>query len=135
MVELPVLTRSRNPGDVIQRADLATIWLRSEQTPSNALTDLHDVVGKTPNRPLRANQPLRPLDVELPVVIKRNDLVLIVLEEPGLYLTAEGKALDEGGIGSVIRVTNVQSSRTIDTVVLGSGRVAVRTVGLQQAAF
>lgn len=135
MVALPVLTRARNPGDLIQAGDLTTIWLRSEIVPANAVADARELVGKTPSRPLRANLPMRGTDVMVPVVIKRNELVLIVLEQPGMYLTAEGKALDDGGIGSVIRVTNVQSARTIDAVVLGSGRVAVRLPGTQLAAY
>jgi flagella basal body P-ring formation protein FlgA len=99
------------------------------------VTDPALLVGKTPRRPLRANAPLRPGDVELPIVIHRNDLVLIVLERPGMYMTAQGKALEDGGQGAVIRVANTQSSRTIDAVILGAGRVGVQAAGLAPATF
>ncbi len=63
------------------------------------------------------------------MLVKRNDLVLMVLQEPGMSLTAQGKALEDGGAGSVIRVSNVQSDRIVDAVVVESGRVTVRMPG------
>ncbi len=131
LVELPVLARTVMPGETIQPADLTTSWLRADLTPAGAVTDPQALIGKTPRRPLRPGQAFRPLDVELPLVIKRNDLVLIVLERPGMYLTAEGKALEDGGKGSVIRVMNVQSNRSVDAVDEESGRVSIRLAGPQ----
>jgi flagella basal body P-ring formation protein FlgA len=50
-----------------------------------------------------------------------------------MYLTAQGKALDDGGQGSVIRVANTQSNRTIEAVVQAAGRVAVQPPSVAQA--
>jgi flagella basal body P-ring formation protein FlgA len=135
LVELAVLGRAVMPGDVIRADDVSTDWVRVELAPPGGVTDPRLLVGKTPRRPLRAATPVRPSDVELPVVIKRNDLVLIVLERPGIYLTAQGKALEDGGQGSTIRVANTQSNRTVDAVVLGTGKVAVQPAGLGPATF
>jgi flagella basal body P-ring formation protein FlgA len=135
MIELPVLARTVMPGERITAQDITLSWMRTELTPAGAIANTQELIGKTPRRPLRAGQPFRPLDVETPIVVHRNDFVLIVLERPGLYLTAQGKALEDGGQGNVIKVMNVQSNRSLDAVVDGDGQVSVRLSGPQQASF
>lgn len=133
LITVPVLARPMMPGEIVRPEDITTADYRVDQVQAGGIMDPHDMIGETPRHPLRAAQPLRVSDLQVPVVIKRNDLVLIVLERPGLYLTAEGRALEDGGKGTVIRVTNTQSKRTIDATVLGAGQVAVRAPGIQQA--
>jgi len=133
LITVPVLTRPMMPGEVVRPEDITTADFRADQMQAGGVMDPRDLVGETPRHPLHASQPLRAGDLQVPVLVKRNDLVLIVLERPGLYLTAEGRALEDGGKGMVIRVTNTQSKRTIDATVLGTGQVAVRAVTVQQA--
>jgi flagella basal body P-ring formation protein FlgA len=133
LITMPVLARPMVPGELVRPEDVTTADFRADQIQGGGVMDARELIGQTPRHPLRAAQLLRASDLQVPVVIKRNDLVLIVLERPGLYLTAEGRALEDGGKGNVIRVTNTQSKRTIDAVVLGSGQVAVRVPGIQQA--
>lgn len=135
MIDVPVLTHPMAPGEMLSTADVTWTQVASAAFPSGDIMDVQELVGRTPRHPLPAGQPLRATDLQVPVVIKRNEPVLIVLERPGLYLTAEGKALEDGGQGALIHVVNIQSNRTIDAVVLGSGQVAVRAPGVQQAAI
>jgi len=133
LITVPVLARPMMPGEVVRPEDITTADFRTDQIQPGGVMDPHEMIGETPRHPLHASQPLRAGDLQMPVLIKRNDLVLIVLERPGLYLTAEGRALEDGGKGMVIRVTNTQSKRTIDATVLGVDQVAVRAVTVQQA--
>jgi len=133
IIAMPVLNRPMMPGEIVHAEDITTAEYRVDQMQAGGVMDPRELVGETPRHPLHAGQPLRASDLQVPVVVKRNDLVLIVLERPGLYLTAEGRALEDGGKGTVIRVTNTQSKRTIDATVLGTGQVAVRTTTVQQA--
>jgi flagella basal body P-ring formation protein FlgA len=48
-----------------------------------------------------------------PVVVGRNQSVVIRLEKPGLLVTAVGKALEDGRAGGQIKVRNVDSQRII----------------------
>lgn len=133
MIDVPVLAHPMTPGEKVVAGDVTWTAVASAAFPAGDIMDPQEMIGRTPRHPLAAGQPLRPVDLQVPIVIKRNDPVLIVLERPGLYLTAEGKALDEGGRDAVIRVVNVQSNRTIDAIILESGKVAVRTPAVQQA--
>jgi flagella basal body P-ring formation protein FlgA len=42
-----------------------------------------------------------------------------------MTLTARARALEDGGEGDVVRVTNLESRKIIDAVVTGSGEVRV----------
>jgi len=134
LIDIPVLSRSMAPGEQVAAADVTWTQVPSATIPGGDIMDPQEIIGRTPRHPLQSGMPLRPMDLQLPVVVKRNEAVLIVLEKPGLYMTAEGKALEDGGRGEFIRVVNVQSNRIIDAVVLGSGQVAVRPAGVQQAS-
>jgi len=48
-----------------------------------------------------------------PVVVERNQSVIIRLEKPGLLVTAVGKTLEDGRAGEQIKVRNVDSQRII----------------------
>jgi flagellar basal body P-ring formation protein FlgA len=135
MTDIPVLAHPMMPGEQVAANDITWTQVPSANLPAGNISDPQEMMGRTPRHPLQAGQPLRPLDLQVPIVIKRNDAVLIVLERPGLYMTAEGKALEDGGRGAAIRVVNIQSNRTVDATVLASGQVAVRPPSVQQAAI
>jgi flagella basal body P-ring formation protein FlgA len=125
MTRLLVLNHALSPGDIIRAGDIETLPLRAERAAPDAITDARDLVGKTPRRALRAHEPLRGSDVRAPLVVRKDDLVTIVLETPGMRLTAQGKALEDGGLGAAIRIANTKSSRVIEAVVTGPNLVAV----------
>jgi flagella basal body P-ring formation protein FlgA len=84
-----------------------------------------DLAGFSPKRTLRAGTPIRVAEVQPPVVVSKGALVTLVLDTPSMTLTARGRALEDGGDGDTIRVTNAQSRTTVQGVVTGAGKVAV----------
>jgi flagella basal body P-ring formation protein FlgA len=58
-----------------------------------------------------------------PVLVRRNETVLIQLELPGLTVTAMGTALQEGRTGDYVKVRNADSSRIIICKVSPDGSV------------
>ncbi len=130
MARLPALNRPVAPGEVIAARDIETQELRADRVGPDLIVDARELVGKTPRHALRAHEPLRAFDVQAPVIVHRDDLVTIVLETPTLRLSTQGKALEDGGMGATIRITNTKSSRVIDATVTGHNLVAVATPGL-----
>lgn len=129
VIQIPTLARPMVPGEVIGAGDVAWISVDVGRLPAGQVMDARDLVGRTPRRPVRAQEPLRPVDLEIPVLVHRNDSVLIVLQAPGMTLTAQGKALEDGGRGEMIRVVNIQSNRTIDATVVAVGQVGLAAPG------
>jgi flagella basal body P-ring formation protein FlgA len=58
-----------------------------------------------------------------PVVVERNKSVIIRFENPGLLITAVGKAMQQGRVGEYIKVKNVSSQKTIIAKVNEDGTV------------
>jgi flagella basal body P-ring formation protein FlgA len=125
MAEVPVPARLLAAGETIAAADITTATLRADRLGADMLLQTSDLVGKTPRHALRPGEPVHASDVEVPLVVHRGSLVTILLETRALRLSAEGKAMDDGGMGAVIRVANTKSSRVIDAVVAGPGTVTV----------
>jgi len=123
--DVPVPARLLAPGETISASDVTTATLRTDRVSPDMLLQASDLVGKTPRHQLRPGEPVRANDIEVPLVVHRGSLVTIVLETPSLRLSAEGKAMDDGSVGAVIRVANTKSSRVIDAVVSGPGTVTV----------
>jgi len=124
--EVPTLIRPIGAGETIATGDIQLVSVRADRLGPDALLQASDLVGKAARHTLRAGQPLRQGDVETPVVIHRGSIVTIVLDSASLHLTVEGKAVEDGSLGAVIRVSNTKSSRVIDAVVTGPNTVAVR---------
>lgn len=132
-VPVPVLRRSMNPGDVIAAADIEWSAIR-EDARRDMVLDPAKLIGMTPRQRLRAATPLRESEVRAPIVVERNAAVTIVLRTAAMTLTAQGRALEDGARGDVIRVSNLQSKKTIEAAVAGPDLVTVRLVDSRLAA-
>lgn len=124
-VQIPVLANRIMPGDIIGKQDVDWIKVRASSLQNDTVVDIADLVGKTPTRTIAADQPVHIRDVRNPVLIQRGQLVTVYHQTPLMTLTVQGKALQNGSKGDVIRVKNTRSNTVIDAVVISSGRVAV----------
>ncbi len=83
------------------------------------------VVGLQLHRPLAAEAPVFTADLGPPAIIERNALVTMVLEAPGLSLSAQGRALEAAPRGGLVPVMNLASRTVVEGEVVGPGRVRV----------
>jgi flagella basal body P-ring formation protein FlgA len=67
-------------------------------------------------------------DLVKPQLVKRSEPVILYFEVPGIVLSARGKAEDNGALGDVVNITNVQSKRIIQGTVTGPGQVTVTSL-------
>lgn len=82
--------------------------------------------GLIARRSLRANTVLRPNmaePVKSPIVVKRNQNVVIRIEKPGFLITAVGTTMQDGKTGEYIKVRNVDSQRIIIARINADGSV------------
>ena len=84
-----------------------------------------DIAGRAARTSLRAGQGLRASDLMKPEVVKKNEMVLLHYEVPGIVLTMRGQALESGTEGDMVNVLNIQSKRTIQGVIMGAGRITI----------
>lgn len=129
VVQIPVLSRRVIPGDVIGPGDIDWLDVRADQTTSDTAATDAQLIGMTPRRGVSTNQPVRLRDLQSPRMVDKGTLVTITLSTPSMTLTTQGKALQDGGKGEVIRVVNTQSNRIVEATVAGPNVVAVAKPG------
>jgi flagella basal body P-ring formation protein FlgA len=134
MLDMPVLTRLVAPGETIAAQDVETITLPADRLNQSFVVGAADLIGKTPKRTIRPGEPIRPTDVQTPIVIRRGELVTVVLQSAALLLTAQAKALEDGTQGQAIRVSNTRSGKTLDATVNGPGTVILATLSTPPVA-
>jgi flagella basal body P-ring formation protein FlgA len=127
-VEVPVLARNMGTDEVIRQDDIKWIRMANDQIRRDVIVNVESVVGMAAKRQLRADQPLRAMDLRRPLMVEKNTPVTLVLNASGLTLTLKGLALQDGAEGDTVRVTNTQSKTVIEGTVTGAGVVAVRSI-------
>jgi len=125
MIEVPTLNHRIPKGQIISKNDITWLKLRADRTQRDIIVQADNLIGMTPKRHLRPETPIRMADIQRPVVVTKGSLVTIILKTPGLSLTSQGRALQNGADGDTIRINNTNTSRTIEAVVIGSNLVTV----------
>ena len=125
MSEIPVPARDLPRGTVIKAADLKWIRMPTRRLHREVIGDTADLIGKTPRRSLRRDRPIRFAEVRRPSLVNKRGLVTLHLRVGNMSLSARGKAMQDGSLGDVVRVTNLQSKTIVEGVVIGPNKVRI----------
>ena len=93
--------------------------------PAGVVNDPATVLGKRTRRAIGAQTPLRADLIELPPLVKRGDMVMIVAESNGLKITTLGQVKKRGRLGERIPVINMDSKKILYGRVIDSNTVKV----------
>lgn len=123
----PVLVRDIARGEIIADADLE--WSQAVSPAGLYLDAAEDIVGKEARRPLRQGAGVRKNDIASPILIRRGDIVTMLIEKPGLRLTQAGVAEQNGAVGDIVDIRNANSDRKIKAVVVAENLARVAAAG------
>ena len=123
--KLPVLSHAMNRGETITAQDLVWTEIRDDNLHQDLVIDPKQIVGMEPRSLVKSNAPIRMADLQRPMAISRNGLVTMTLQTPYMTLTTQGKALEDGGVGDVVRITNLQTKQVVEARVQAPGMVVV----------
>lgn len=124
---VPVIVAARRlaAGDVLRPDDVRLLRLRAERVRPGTAERLEQVIGQQLRRPVATDLPLYVADVTPPHLVQRHGAVTMVLDVPGLALTAQGRALEGAPRGAMVPVMNLASRSVVEAEVIGPGRVRV----------
>jgi flagellar basal body P-ring formation protein FlgA len=131
-VAVPVADIER--GEPLKAQDFILTKRPAGQVGSDVVAPLADLIGMVPRRVLRAGEPVRNADIAKPVLVEKNQLVMVMYNAKGFSLTMRGRANSNGTMGETIKVQNPQSKRIVDAVVTGYGQVSVSAPPAPQVA-
>ena len=83
---------------------------------------------------MAADMPFAAADLSAPPLVEKNAAVTLVLEAPGLSLSAQGRALEAAPRGALVPVMNLASRSVVEGEVIGPGRVRVPMGAVPTAA-
>jgi flagella basal body P-ring formation protein FlgA len=121
MADSVVATRTIRAQSVITLEDLAMV----PADIAGALTAPDAAVGQEAKVTLFAGRPVRAADLVSAALIQRNQVVSVVYQVAGLTIRTDGRALERGGAGAVIKVMNLSSHLTVQGAISPDGSVRV----------
>jgi flagella basal body P-ring formation protein FlgA len=125
MERVPVAVARLTAGAIITAADLHTARIRASQIATDVVRSADEAIGLELREAIASGQPVPRAELMRPVLVKKGARVVMLLDSPGLAVTAEGLALEAGGEGDRIRVQNPVSRAIVQGEVLADGRVRV----------
>lgn len=124
-VDVPVPVRRVAPGEILSEADLTTVPMPAHRLSAGTVASVAELVGLASRRQLAPGRLIQASSVGAPIVVERNRPVTLVYEQDGLFLAAEARALQDGGVGDTVRVMNPSSNSVVSGLVTGPQTVAV----------
>jgi len=84
------------------------------------LTSIQDISGKVAKTAIAANQIVYATMLNKQKLIKRNNMVTVIFDDPQMSVTMRALALQEGSEGDIIQVKNIDSRRIFDAQVVSN---------------
>lgn len=127
LIPVPVMREMTRAGTIIGQRDIEIINLPARSVKSGMILSFEDIDGMTPRRLLHAGKPILDNEIEAPQIVSRGEMITITFEDGPLSLSTEGRALQNGAKGDVVRVVNSASNKTIQGLITADKQVSVIT--------
>lgn len=112
-------------GRPISISDLEIQRQALSKVPSGVLTSPDEAIGMISRRTLFPGMLLTNRNIEAPVVVRRNQVVPVLLKSGALTVQAQGRALANGRVGDLINCANLNSREEFQGIVRQDGVVVV----------
>jgi flagella basal body P-ring formation protein FlgA len=106
---------------VLEAADLTE---SAEAVPGGVAT-IEAAAGREAKVTLYPGRPILASQIGPPAIVARNQIVRMVFLRGPLAIEADGRALDRGGAGDLVRVMNLGSKQIVTGAVAADGSVEV----------
>ena len=126
---VPVLKTQLQKGELIKAEDLDYIDVRNNELGANVVVSAENLIGMAPRRGIAAFKPMTASDITSPVLVKKGEIVTMVLQNSEMTLTTQGKALENGAVGETVRIVNPSSGQSIEGVVTAVKTVSITSPG------
>ncbi|MCL2673397.1 MAG: flagellar basal body P-ring formation chaperone FlgA [Alphaproteobacteria bacterium] len=122
LVNAAVLIVPVRAGEIIH-ADM--VEYREVRPITSIIMNENELIGKQARTTLRAGVGVSRNQVRMPYSVLRNRPVTVRYVNHGMVMTIQGRALDNGAKGELIRVQNTKSNKIVDAVVMSSSVVQI----------
>lgn len=120
-----VMTGDVERGDLITTSHLAEREMWIEPTGRMPIATAAELIGQKARARLTAGQVIREGHVEAPVMIKRNDMIRVIVVSGGCRISLKARACSDGRLGDPIEIKMEKSRRSFVGTVDGPGSAIV----------
>jgi flagella basal body P-ring formation protein FlgA len=122
-----VVARTRlKKGDIISSAEAATEERDIAVLNPNIIKGMDNVLGKEVKTFIPSGNPIYEWMIKDKPLVKKNEKVRIVAGGQNIVVAAVGLSLEDGDLGSEVKVRNAGSGKELIGVVTGTGEVEIR---------
>ena len=121
-----VATERIKRNHIIRWSDVAVKRISGSKPVENYILDPKEAVGKRVRRSIKKGSPVTRDRIEEAPVILQGEQVTLLVEKGGLRITSVGRAKEDGFLGRLVAVVNLDSRKTVYGVVENSGMVRVK---------
>lgn len=125
LIALPVAVRRLAAGEPVTASDVRIVRLAPDRVPADAVRDPAAFGGQVLRRPVSAGAPIGASELGGRLLVVKDAPVTMEISLPGLAITAQGRALENGARGDVVQVLNIASRAVVEATVTGPGRAQV----------
>jgi flagella basal body P-ring formation protein FlgA len=115
-----VAARNIRVGAIVSASDIVA------PSDRDSLRRAAKFIGLEAVKTFYEGQPLDEKSLRPPTLVKRNAIVQMDYVKGPMSISAEGRALDQGGLGDRIRIMNLSSKRVITAIVTGADSVKAK---------
>ncbi len=114
-------TRTVRSQSVITADDIV---LKEGALPGT-LNALSQAIGREARVVLYAGRPILTDDLAAPALVERNQTVTLIFNRSGLKISTDGRALERGAAGDIVRAMNLSSRSTVNGTVTADGHIEI----------
>ncbi|MEZ6091265.1 MAG: flagellar basal body P-ring formation chaperone FlgA [Pirellulaceae bacterium] len=122
-----VAARNLSRGQILSADDLDWKSIGERDRAEQAISDLNSLIGQEVKRNIQAGRWISTSDVGPPILVRRNDVIEVMVVGGSVIVRTGGKALDDGAEGDLIQIETVEDRKRLLARVVGSGLVEIVT--------
>jgi len=123
--EIVVASRQLLKNRPITEDDVFLARTEIGKIPIGAVRDPKEIVGKVVNRSIGQNLPILHRHIAGTKFVKRGRMVTIIAESNGMRVSAMGETRENAYIDDVVKVTNLESKKTVTGILIDENTVRV----------
>ena len=122
-LKIVTLAKNISKGQVISADDLILLD-RPETKFHGAFKQSEEVIGRKAKVSLASGTVLKARHLETVYLVNKEDTVLVVAQNKKLSITTSAIALEEGQLGDMIAVENINSGKMLKAIITGRKKVS-----------
>lgn len=125
--QVAVVKSQINPGEILTADNLRYERMDSGHLALGYFTDINKAQGLMIKKALSPGMVVTESMLDKPLLMKRGNIVNVVARIGSMEVTTAGLAMQDGSVGQLIRIQNVNSKKNISATVLDASTVQVLT--------